>query len=59
MSCKGSCKGSNDRKKESIKGYHRGQRYCSTCNFYIMTDELFCICCHRMYRRGKRHNKIW
>jgi len=57
MSCKGMCEHSI--KRESIKGYHRGQRFCAMCKYFIETDELFCICCRKMYRRGKRHNKIW
>jgi len=53
MSCRDICN-----HKESIKGYDKGQRYCRMCSYYIETDELFCICCHKMYRRSKRHNKL-
>lgn len=55
MSCKGLCDGIQ---KESIRGYDKGQRYCRECNYYIKTDELFCKCCHKMYRRSKRYNKL-
>ena len=57
MSCKGLC--DHEIKKEPIRGYHTGQRYCRMCNYYIETKGLFCNCCRKMYRRGKRHNKIW
>ena len=55
MSCNGLCK---QFEKESIKGYDKGQRYCSVCSYYKETDALFCTCCHMMYRRKKRHNKL-
>lgn len=50
-SCNGYC---NRQKAEPVKGFARGQKYCSICTIYITTNEIFCPCCHRKYRTTKR-----
>ena len=50
-SCKGYC---NRQKAESVKGFSKGQKYCSICRIYITTPNLFCNCCKRKYRTKKR-----
>ncbi len=53
MSC--SCNGICSRQKtEPVRGFHKGQKYCSVCTLYITTEEPICFCCNRKYRIKKR-----
>lgn len=53
MSC--SCNGICFREKsEPVKGFAKGQKYCSVCTVYFTTEKIFCPCCNRKYRTKKR-----
>jgi hypothetical protein len=46
MNCKKYCKSY----KKIRPGYGNGQKYCSDCSYYIMSEKKFCPCCGRQYR---------
>ena len=50
-SCKGTCL---KQKREAVKGFHTGQKYCSVCTIYITTEKIFCPCCNKKYRTASR-----
>ena len=49
--CNGLC---HRQKRESVKGFHTGQKYCSICTIYITTNKIFCPCGTRKYRINKK-----
>jgi len=53
-SCNGVC---HRQKREAVKGFHTGQKYCRVCTIYITTDKIFCSCCTRKYRASKRNKR--
>jgi len=44
-------------KGEKTIGFHKGQRYCTACRYYLTTIERLCSCCHSMFRTKRRNNK--
>ena len=50
-SCNGIC---FREKSEPVKGFAKGQKYCSVCTTYITTEKICCPCCKRKYRTKKR-----
>jgi len=58
MSC--ICKGICDKRDSQLKiGYSKGQKFCRACQWYQITEEFRCLCCHNILRAKKRHNKKW
>ena len=33
-------------------GYHEGVKYCSKCNRFMYSDNVFCLCCSGNLRMG-------
>ncbi len=53
------CKGECDRIKESqlILGYDNGQKRCTKCQKYVVTQNIRCYCCNNILRSSKKYNK--
>ena len=44
-------------KSEKVIGFHNGQKYCGSCQYYIKTGDRFCSCCRCILRTKRRNNK--
>lgn len=46
MPCRGLC----DRLSPLKPIYANGVKYCSTCGFFLMTEDVYCFCCRYRLR---------
>ena len=52
--CRGKC---HEYRTEKRGNYSNGYKRCTSCDFYVITDELVCRCCSRVLRSAPRGNK--
>ena len=55
--CKGNCEPKNHLDSQFIIGYANGQKYCSTCSCYWITDLPRCYCCNQVLRKTSRYHR--
>jgi len=53
--CKGLCE--QNPQSQLILGYKNGQRRCTKCEKYFVTEALRCYCCKNLLRCSKKYNK--
>ena len=55
--CKGNCEPKNHLDSQFIIGYDNGQKYCSTCSNYWITNLPRCYCCNQVLRKTSRYHR--
>ena len=50
--CNGICQ--RDISTQFLLGYNKGQKYCSTCQRYFLTENFRCPCCKQDFKKDKK-----
>ena len=50
-------KRSQNQECQYIRGYDQGQKYCKSCRYYTITDNLRCVECSHLLRTKPRYRK--